>query len=181
MNKSRTMNFSTVHDNHTTQRKLPETQMTADELSAIFLDLEQKRRSMDAASTHGDFRWSIMGGRWTREHLGVNTNCYRGYAASAPAKAFCQEMGLYKSFDVSIKDAGDASAMTLVHEWSMKMQIIYATWSDSDHGNWWGRGIDSYAESPEITTIYDSASAHLRLRIDHLRDFCPRFPSIDGR
>ena len=135
---------------------------------------------MDAGSNHGDFRWSIMGGPWTQRHLGVNTNCYRGHAASAPSKAFCEEMGLFKSFDVSIKGAGDSSAMTLVHEWCIKMQIIYSTWSESDHGNWWGRAMDSYGESPEITTIYDSATQQLRSRIDHLRDVCPRYPSIDA-
>ena len=114
--QSRTINYSTVHDNHSTQRKLRDTEMTADELSEIFSDLEHKRRSMDALKDHlRDFRWQIMGGRWTRENLGVNSNCYRGYAASAPSKAFCDQICLFKSYDISIKVAGDVAAMQLVN------------------------------------------------------------------
>ena len=170
-----------MHDlNHGTQRKLTDTQMTADELSEIVLDLEHKIRSMDAGANHGDFRWQIMGGRWTREHLGVNTNCYRGHAVSASSKAFCEEMGLFKSFDISIKVGGDVSAMHLVNEWCIKMQMIYDVWSESDHGNRWGRAMDGYGESPEITTIYDSATRQLRLRIYYLRDVCLRHVAIDA-
>ena len=116
--------------------------MTADELSEIFLDLERKRRSIDAGANRGDFRWQIMGGRWTREHLGVNTNCYRGHAVSASSNAFCEEMGLFKSFDISTKVAGDSSAIQPVDEWRIKMQMIYDVWSESDHGSWWGRAMD---------------------------------------
>ena len=44
--KSRTMNYSSRHDHPATFRQLTDTQMTADELSEIFLDLEHTRRSM---------------------------------------------------------------------------------------------------------------------------------------
>ena len=70
INNTRTINYSTVHDNHSSQRELTDTHMIADEVSEILLELEHKRRSTDALKDHLlDFRWQIVGGRWTRENF----------------------------------------------------------------------------------------------------------------
>ena len=69
--------------------------------------------------------------------------------------------------------------MQLCKERCIKMQHIFDTWTEFDHGNWWGRAMDNYNASDEILPMYDHASVQLKTRIHHLRGFLSTHAGIN--
>ena len=57
---------------------------------AVVEELLKKRAEMHVAPTRATrhFAWKVMGGKWTREHLGVAVDAFRAHAVTAVARTF---------------------------------------------------------------------------------------------
>ncbi len=96
------------------------------EVTEVFASLEAKREEWKDASDPEvrGFIVRLMGGKYTREHLGVDCDAFRGMAVGKDAGAWCVKYSLKQSAHFALNEPsghGEYGAHTLALEWCRKM------------------------------------------------------------
>ena len=85
---------------------------------------------MDQRNAGQHFEIRLCGGRWTAENLGRAFDSYKAECCSASAKAFCEGIGVQKSFKNDIRTHGDEIAHALCKLWQHRMMHLFRHWTD---------------------------------------------------
>ncbi len=101
-----------------------------DEAEQVFIELDEMRRSWHGPLEDGafSFKTSIMGGKWTKEHVGMVADAFRGYAATGDAKAWCVMYHLQNAMRFNISAYGEKTANALALHWARRMEYFYNVW-----------------------------------------------------
>ena len=108
--------------------------VTLDDIEAeeVFAELEVMRmdwyQSLEKALE--SFKTGLLGGKWTKENIGRVADAYRGYAASAEAKAWCTLYRMQPSMRFNISTYGERTSSALALHWASRMEYLYGSWCD---------------------------------------------------
>jgi len=148
------------------------------EASEIFDILMSKREEWAAVGAAGgsDFAVDLLGGKWTKAHLGVAYDAFRGSSHRGGPEQFCARFGLQKAFRCGIKDVGEELAHVICTKWSRKTQFLYDKWvAAGDAVDFSRQALDSFEENPGISRAWDAVAAGpVRERIGKIRSMMPR-------
>ena len=71
---------------------------------------------VDRKNEHEDFTVELLGGAWTKDHLGVEYDAFRGYARRGDPEEFCVRTGLQKSFRCTTRSVPEETAFQICTE-----------------------------------------------------------------
>ena len=145
---------------------------------AIYEELYKKREEIKEAAIESEahFKWGVLGGAWTAEHLGVDYDCYCSRAASARAKAFCRKFGLAQSFRCSLRQYGEHASTVLCKTWISRVFHFFRQWERSGFLEDFHVAEDaaaSWVEPAECAALTLAASARLLQRRQGVLEIAP--------
>ena len=145
---------------------------------AAVASLADKRAELvgEGAYADGFFTWKLLGGAWTKAHLGVDFDTVKGEAQGAEAKHFCHQYKLQASASFKINAYGEATAITLVQLWVARMSYLYDLFllSGDEKYKFTPDDLAGFEEPPEFVVLAESASGRSAQRVQWLRTFAPK-------
>jgi hypothetical protein len=132
-----------------------------DEAEQVFIELDEMRRSWHGPLEDGafSFKTSIMGGKWTKEHVGMVADAFRGYAATGDAKAWCVLYHLQNAMRFNISAYGEKTANALALHWARRMEYFYNVWYAQELPNYRFTAADY--EAMPFTEVLADALEHV--------------------
>ena len=100
-----------------------------EEIEVLWDELHRYRSNLAAAALSApgdsDFMTTCLGGKWTKEHKGVDADAVRGHARGESAVTFCEARGVNKSkrFEISVYTFGHAAVFA--RAWCHRMQYFF--------------------------------------------------------
>ena len=84
-------------------------------IDQIFAELQEKRQSWEVVyhDTLSHFKVCLLGGAWSKKHLGVVCDVVRAYASGKEAQAWCIKFGFPTSARFGIRRFGQDTATAL--------------------------------------------------------------------
>jgi hypothetical protein len=136
---------------------------------AVFEALEARRAHWAAedAADGSNFHWTLLGGRWTMAHLGVEFDAFKG-SARAHAEPWVVEHRLAKSARFGISVFGELDAKTLAVAWCHRMEYMFQRTQDASIAEEQRFIMTFYVEPPDVQPMYVKSEV-LRKRVEHLR------------
>jgi len=86
------------------------------------LNVAREYWALQAPPQENDFKWRLLGGKWTADHTNVCYDAFSGYAATAAAKQFCARRSMNKIGSFYISRYTEAHAFELALFWVARMQ-----------------------------------------------------------
>lgn len=149
----------------------------------VFKALEKRREEWaeeeDLCLASEFFKVSVMGGPWTKAHLGVDFDSFRGHFVGNEVARWCGLYSLCKSASFSLSKYGDAHASIMAQSWCHRMSYFYRLWRASkDPAFQYTEGEASlYKEPDEFTALFaDGVPGHVVARTKTIRAISPRMP-----
>ena len=96
----------------------------------------RRERHQSVGPAPQSFQTGILGGAWTHEHIGRVADAYRGFAATADAKAWCQMYQLQIAMRFTINAYGEAISAGLALHWCRRMEYFYGIWYEQDSNHY---------------------------------------------
>ena len=142
------------------------------------LALKRHEMALSGAAAELAFSWKVMGGTWTKAHLGLDYDAFRAEARSQHAKEFVALYGLQKSASFTLALYGDDIAKLLAGYWCDKMVHFYGIWSSSKIvGHVFSDvEVQSFVEPKAFTDVFARANGKISARMRQLRALCPGLP-----
>ena len=151
---------------------------TTDEDCADMFDVLLAKRAEWAADhpdVRGDFSVDLLGGRWTKEHLGVEYDAFRGHAHRGEPEEFCVVWGLQKSFRCSVTTISEEISHMICTAWCSKMQFFYNIFlAEGEHVDYSDIALEGFVEEAAFTRAWDTGAAPVRERMAKIRAMRPR-------
>ena len=118
----------------------------------------------------------MLGGRWTREHVGRNYDYFMGIAAKSASRDFCNKYPLSLSMRCSIAKFGEQIASALCRAWMHKMQYLFGVYPAAQDLDYTFTDEDTAMseEPPEPFAVRPQLNGPERARADHIRSLRPR-------
>jgi hypothetical protein len=153
----------------------------AAEADAIFDELNARRLEWDEIDpevAEAMFRWKLLGGKWTKDHLGVVSDAFKA-DAHPRARGWCTARKLPREKTFTINLYGEVACQTLAAAWCHKMQFLFVQSSAATLGHeLFGVGaLAGYAEHGGLADLYAAGPLVVRNRIDELRSLTPSVPT----
>ena len=146
----------------------------------IFNVLMAKRAEWadEAVDGPGDFLVELLGGTWTKTHLGVDYDAFRGFARGRDAAQFCEMWSLQKSFRCSVLTTTGHFAHMVCTAWCARMQFFYNKFvAEGDGVEYSDATLSAFVEAPDVARAYEvAAGGPVRERIAKLRAMRPIAP-----
>ena len=98
-----------------------------DATEAAYVEVQEQRRLWDV-KFKGDiqhFKVCLLGGAWTKEHMGVVCDAVKAYASGQDAQAWCSKYALPLSARFGLRRCGQDQATALAGAWCARMQYFY--------------------------------------------------------
>lgn len=145
-----------------------------DAYEEIFQALENKRQhwAEENLSPQEHFRTSMLGGPWTKEHLGCLTDSIKASAAGKEAKEWCRGKGLPIQATFSLRKFGELHCSHLALYWCALMQYLM----DRDLGRQEqhevaaGAGEVPWEEPGHLMAVLSVAPEAVQERLQQLRE-----------
>jgi hypothetical protein len=147
------------------------------EASEIFDVLIAKRAEWAVEHTEGrqDFSVDILGGKWTKDNLGVAYDAFRGHAHRGEPEEFCVKWCLQKSFRCSVTTISEEVAHLVCTAWCSKMQFAYSKFlAEGDQADFCDNAFVGFVEDPAVARTWAAAAGPVRERLTKIRDMCLR-------
>jgi hypothetical protein len=147
----------------------------------VILDLlAAKRKELRAMGAEDsiDFTYTVLGGKWTKEHAGVAYDAYRAEAKSKKAKAFMHRYYFVPTASFHISLYSEPVAIIMVSNWIARMQYFLDVWSrtEDDVHVFSLAEVGAFRESEDFQDVANTASGRVHARVVALRALVPRGP-----
>lgn len=145
----------------------------------VLAALSAKRVEMQASGAEAalPFAWRVMGGAWTREHMGTDFDAFRGEARSTTAHTFATMYSLQRSASFSLALYGEDSARILSEYWCAKMNFLFAMWDSGGRGRYaFAEGDLGFSEPGEFVDLLSRAQGKVLARMRALQRLRPSRP-----
>ena len=124
-----------------------------------------------------NFTWTLRGGRWTAEHLGVPYDSFRAYALPAAPLAWCRLMNITATATFSIRLYSEDGARMLAEFWCHRMEWLYSFWTEADDPaetfRYSAAALDAYVWPPAVAAARADASVAMANRMDEIAEKRP--------
>jgi hypothetical protein len=142
------------------------------------LVLKRNEMALSGAAAELAFSWKVMGGAWTKAHLGLDYDAFRAEARSQHAKEFVALYGLPKSASFTLALYGDDIAKLLAAYWCDKVVHFYGIWSSSKIvGHVFSDvEVQSFRAPKAFTDLLANAAGKISARMRQLQALCPVGP-----
>ena len=107
---------------------------TLEKLDEEALAAKKDEMHTHGAESEGPFAWKVMGGSWTKAHLGVDYDAFRAECRTAAAKEFVAMYSMQYSASFTLTLYGEDLAKLLAEYWTKKMSWYYDRWVLADRG-----------------------------------------------
>lgn len=155
-----------------------EMRTTEAETEHIFEILMSKRAEWqpDDMAERSHFSVDLLGGRWTKAHLGVEYDAFRGSCQRGEAEQWCDRYSLQKSFRCGLRQVSEEVAHLICTEWCKKMQWLFDKWlAEGDGVDYGDEALSAFPESLEVSKVWEAgAGGPARERIGKIRSLRPR-------
>jgi hypothetical protein len=153
--------------------------LTLDEEIAALVELWDRRAELDREEGihDGSFSYTLRGGSWTKAHLGVAFDSFRGFTAAGRPRVFCAKFGLGQTSTFSISKYGEDLCISLCKAWVHRMFFLYRLWLDdgaSSEYRFREEDLARFAPVPEVQVLALDASVAFRERLNGVNSMRPR-------
>ena len=142
--------------------------------------LSSKKEEMGKLGADGDgpFAWRVMGGVWTKTHLGVDFDCFRAEARTPDAKVFVGVYSFKFSCSLTLGVYEEATARLLAEYWVSKMTCFYDRWVANGRGMhvFTDEEVASFRDPPAFSATMADATGRVLRRMQELRALRPGPP-----
>ena len=125
-----------------------------------------------------DFTYTVLGGKWAKEHAGVPYDAYRAEAKSKKAKAFMHRYGFVATASFHNSLYSEPVAIIMVSYCIARMQYFLDVWSrtEDDVHVFSLAEVGAFRESEDFQDVANTASGRVHARVVALRALVPRGP-----
>lgn len=134
--------------------------------------------SADAGDELIHFQWTIRGGKWTADHMGMAYDSVRGMASRGRPCEFCVTFGMPTSATYSFKLYSEANAVGLSKVWCHKLQWCYSKFlgHEGSPDLFCDEMMAGYREPIEAEQLVANGNAAVQTRLAGIRALRPRRP-----
>ena len=155
--------------------------LTNDAEAAEVFDILMRKRAEWREEGEGTryFGVDLLGGRWTKEHVGVDYDAFRGFARKGEPEQFCERSFMQKSFRCGLRSMPEPLAHLICSEWGRKMHWLFENWLvEGDGADYSDASMAAYDETPAIAHAWaESDDGPIRERIRKIRSMRPMAPA----
>ena len=123
------------------------------------------------------FEWTVLGGAWTKRHVGVAYDSFQARAAGREAQSFCQQYALQQTHRFSCGVFGEATCAILCEYVVSKLTFFYDIWIESSQPlvfRFSPSDLEGFQEAEDFAALAAVAQGQLAKRVQALRSIVPR-------